>query len=161
MVRNARVLALVVLLGTAGCYEYHAVDPADAVMDTRVRATVSAEKAAELAPALRNVSTSLSGTLVERDGQSLLMEVPLLGTGTDGTDPLHTRVKLDPGDLVSLESRTLSKWRTATVVAALLAAVGTGWTVINGSANAVDKPGAGIDNARILVPIFRFTAGGG
>jgi len=144
----------------SGCYQYYAVNPADAVLDTRVRATVTAEKAAEVAPALNNVTRTLMGTLVDRDGQSLMIEVPLLGTGVDGTDPLHTRVELAPADLVSLESRTLSKWRTATVVVAVVAAVGAGWTVVNGSSRARERPGTGIDNARILRPVFSLKLGG-
>ena len=160
MARSAWVLALATVAMTTGCYVYHPVNPADAVLDTRVRATVSAEKAAELEPALRNVTTTIMGTLVARDGQALMLEVPLLGTGVDGADPLHTRVRLSPGDLVGLESRTLSKWRTGVVVGAFAGALVTGLSVFNGSARAVDKPGVGIDNARVSFPVFSLPFGG-
>jgi hypothetical protein len=158
-VRSAWLLALSMVAATTGCYSYHAVNPSDAVLDTRVRATVSAEKAAELATALNNVTPVIMGTLVERDGQTLMLEVPLLGTGVDGADPLHTRVRITPADLVTLESRTLSKLRTGIVLGAVVAAVGTGLTVFNGSSRAVDKPGTGVDNARILRPIFSVPLG--
>ena len=159
--RNAWLLTLSVLAATTGCYSYHAVNPADAVLDTRVRATVSAEKAAELAPALHNVTPVIMGTLMERDGQALVLEVPLMGTGVSPVDPLHARVRIEPADLVTLESRTLSKLRTGIVLGAVVAAVGTGLTLHNGSARAVDRPGTGVDNARILRPVFSVPLGGG
>ena len=78
--RGALILAL---LAANGCYVYQPVRPGDAMLDARVRATVSAEKAAELAPAMRGISTQLRGTLTERDAEGVLLEVPLFG-GTAG-----------------------------------------------------------------------------
>jgi hypothetical protein len=148
------------LTAVGGCYVYHPVQPADATLNTRVRATVSAEKAAELAPVLRNVTPEVTGTLVARDGTTLMLEVPLYGTGTDGVDPLHSRVQIQPGDLVSLESRAFSRWRTATVGAALVAAVVTGWAVANSGATPGDKQGNGQNNAVLTVPVFSLGLGG-
>jgi hypothetical protein len=157
--RAARVSALVSLMAACGCYVYHPIQPAAAPLNTRVRATVSAEKAAELAPVLRDVTPEVTGTLVSREGDALMLEVPLYGTGTDGVDPLHSRVEIRPGDLVSLESRTLSKWRTAAVVGVLAAAVVGSWSTITGQAQVTDKPGVGIDNAILSLPIFSLAAG--
>ena len=153
--RGALILAL---LAANGCYVYQPVRPGDAMLDARVRATVSAEKAAELAPAMRGISTQLRGTLTERDAEGVLLEVPLFG-GTAGmsSQALKNRVYVPFSDLVTLESRTLSKWRTFTVLGAVVAGVTAGWVIVDGGDPVADKPKTGTDNAMILrIPIGIF-----
>ena len=146
-------MAMVMVL--EGCYVYAPVRPADAVLETRVRATVSPEVAAELAPALRNVSTQLVGELTERSADAILVDVPLFGAAQGASRvPVHNRVRIPMDGLVSLESRRLSRWRTGVVLGSLVAAVTTGFVVISGDDVTNDKPKTGTDNAiRVRIPI--------
>ncbi len=151
--RWTRAILMTALLGAAGCYEYRSVRPADAMLDTRVRATVSPEKAAELEPALRNVTPTVTGKLIERTAGYLMMEVPIYGAGGSGSNEvLHNRVQIPFGDLVSLETRTLSTWRTVVAVGAVVAAASGTWAVVSAAnQSGPDKPGSGIDNAVITI----------
>lgn len=152
-----RWTVLAALMATGGCYVYEPVRPADAVLDARVRATVSATKAAELEPALRNISTQLHGTLTERDGTGVLLEVPLYDptVGTSGT-ALKNRIHISFDDLVTLESRSLSKWRTGAVVGALVAGITTTWVVVGGGDKTGDKEKPGVDNNVVIRIPLRF-----
>jgi len=126
-----------------------------------VRATVSPEKAAELEPVLRNVTPEVTGTLIERTPDHLMLEVPIYGAGGGvSNEVLHNRVEVDVSDLVSLETRTLSKWRTAVVVGAIVAATSSTYLVLSSNnQSGADKPGSGIDNA--VISIFRIPLGRG
>ena len=67
---------------------------------------------------------------------------------------LHNRVELKLDDLVSLETRSLSTWRTAVAVGAIVVAAGGTWAVLSAeNETGTDKPGTGIDNA--MISIFR------
>jgi hypothetical protein len=154
-----RMALLVALVSTGGCYEYHTVRPDDAVLDTRVRATVSPEKAAELEPVLRNVTPTVTGKLIERTPDHLLLEVPIYGAGGGvSNEVLHNRVEVDVGDLVSLQTRTLSTWRTLVAVGAVVAAAGGTYAVLDANnQSGPDKPGSDVNNA--VVSIFRIPLG--
>ena len=153
LVKRGLVFAMVMFTG--GCYAYTPVRPSDAVMDARVRATVSPVVAAEFASALRGTGSQVLGSLAGRDAQSILLDVPVY-SGTQGMSraPMNNRVRIPLDGLVALESRTLSKGRTAAVVGALVAGVTAGFVIINGDDESNDKPKTGTDNAlRIRIPI--------
>lgn len=155
-----RPVLLALLLSTGGCYEYHSVRPGDAVLQTRVRATVSPEKAAELAPVMRGVRPEVTGRLVERTGDHLMLEVPIYGASTAGmsSDVLHNRVEVKLDDLVTLETRTLSKWRTAVAIGSVVVAASGTWVALSAdNQTGGDKPGTGIDNN--LISIIRIPLG--
>lgn len=150
------MLASLFLLG--GCYEYHAVRPADAPLDARVRATVSAQQAAELAPVLRNVTPTVAGKLLERDANSILIEVPLYDPQAGmSSSPLHNRVRITMDNLVSLEDRTFSKWKTAVSLVAVAAGVTGAYIAVTGSEKAPDKGKTQTDNN--VISIFRIPFG--
>jgi Mg/Co/Ni transporter MgtE len=153
--RWMQVAVMAALLGSAGCYEYHSVRPADVALDGRVRATVAPNRAAELAPVLRSNTPTVSGKLIERDAEHILLSVPIYGAGgAVGSQVLHNRIRIPTADLVSLESRTLSGWRTGVAIGAVLAAAGATWAVLSAeNETGTDKPGTGIDNA--ILTIFR------
>ena len=147
----ACLAALVVL---SGCYTYTPVRPADAVLETRVRATVSPEQAAELAPVLRGVTPQVIGTLIERDGASVMLEVALRGAVGSGlsTQAIHNRVSIPFSDLVTLERRQFSTWRTAVSVGAVITAVAGSWAFIGGGSKIDDKQKTDVDSA--IIPLF-------
>lgn len=150
-----RILALLVMACTAsGCYVYQPVRPGDALVGSRVRATVSPEQAAELAPVLRNVTPQVTGTLIERSNGSIMLDVPLYGATSSGlsTQALNNRVAIPFADLVSLESRKLSRWRTALTLGAVAAGLTGAWVAATGDEGVNDKPKTGTDNA--VIPIF-------
>lgn len=147
------LVCLAVTVAMSGCYTYSPVRPADAVLNARVRATVSSAQAEELAQVLRSATSQVVGTLVERNDERVLLEVPLWAGGTGvSSQALHSRVSIPFSDLVSLESRTFSRWRTAVSVGAVVAAVAGSWTFIGGGTELGDKEKTGIDNA--IIPFF-------
>jgi len=149
------IVILAVLSSVGGCYTYQPIRPVDAVADSHVRATVSSKQAVELQPVLRNVTPQVVGTVVGLEGSSLLMDVPMVGQ-TPGVSraPVYNRVRLPLDDLVSLESRSLSRWRTGVTVGSVVAAVAAGWVVLSGETKVDDKGKTGTDNAvRIRIPI--------
>jgi hypothetical protein len=148
-----KTMLLGALLGANGCYVYEPVRPADAMLGARVRATVSPERAAELGPVLRDVTPQVSGRLVERSGEGLLLEVPLVGAapGSSASRRVHNRVMIPSADMVSLESRRFSTWRTVAMVGGIAAAVGGGWAIIDGGESSDDKEKGGVDNAIITI----------
>ncbi len=151
--KGGGLFALLVL--TSGCYVYQPVRPSDSVVGTKVRATVSARQAAELSPILRNVTTQVSGSLAQRDGESIMMDVALVGAMQGmSREPLRNRVRIPFGELVSLEERHLSTWRTVVTLGVLGAGVGTTWVLFSGDKAASEKPGTGTDNGiRIRIPV--------
>ena len=89
-----------------------------------------------------------------------MLEVPLHGAGVASTRPVYNRVSIPFTDLLALEGRSLSKWRTAVSVGAVVAAVAGGWSFLGGGDSSEDKPKTDIDNAvlpwfSISVPFFR------
>jgi hypothetical protein len=132
---------------------YEPVRPADAILDARVRATVTPEQAAELSDALRAISPQVTGRLVERSDQGVMLEVPLYGSVQGSSRALYNRVSIPFSDLVGLESRKLSTWRTAVSLGAVVAGVAGGWAFVGGSDSVEDKPKTDIDNA--IITIFR------
>lgn len=154
--KRSALLASLFVVG--GCYEYHPVRPADAPLDARVRATVSAQQAAELAPVLRNVTPTVAGTLLERDANSILIEVPLYdATAGMSSTPLHNRVRITMDNLVSLEDRKLSKWKTAVSLAAVAAGVTGAYIAVTGAENPPEKDKTGTNNN--VISIFRIPIG--
>lgn len=154
MVGRRVLVLLAVGLTASGCYVYQPVRPGDAPVGSRVRATVSPEQAAELAPVLRNVTPQVTGTLVQRSSGSIMLDVPLYGATASGlsTQALNNRVAIPFTDLVTLESRTLSTWRTAAAIGAIAAGLTGAWVAVTGNQKVNDKPKTGTDNA--VIPIF-------
>lgn len=150
-----RVVLMAVLVSTGGCYAYTPVRPSDAMMNTRVRATVSPGVAAEVAPAFRGAGSQLAGSLAGRDAEGILLDVPVFSNAQGmSRTPVNNRVRIPLDGLVALEARTLSKWRTGVVMGAVVAGVTSGFVILGGDGDANDKPKTGTDNAiRIRIPI--------
>lgn len=147
------LVCLVTLVAASGCFTYSPVRPADAMLDTRVRATVSSAQAEELAQALRSATPQVVGTLVERDDEGIMLEVPVWGsTAAGSSQALRNRVSISFSDLVSFEKRTFSPWRTAVSVGAVVAAVTGSWAFIGGGSKIEDKQKTDVDSA--VIPWF-------
>lgn len=144
----------------ASCYTYRPSELSEVHPDARVRLSVTARRALELEEALRDARRSFNATyLGETDGR-LLFSVPLLNPmpGTS-RQAVRNRVTVSPSDVTAMEVRELSKWRTATVIAAGVLAVGYGaWEAFSGHKDPrpEDKP-PGVDNT--LVPLISIPIG--
>ena len=156
---GAATLAVGGVVLLSGCYTYRPADLGEIRPDSRVRVTVSTERAVELEPVMRDVRRQFVATYLGEQGSSLLMAVPLLG-GDPGTvtRAVHNRVDIPRADVVALETRELSTWRTVAVAGVLAALVGYGgYEVFNSGDDAEGKPKPGTDNA--WVPLIRVPVG--
>jgi hypothetical protein len=150
-----RVLLGVVPLLSA-CYTYATIDPVAARPGDGVRARISQQAAARLAPLLgTGESRVLAGKLVENHDGDLIVEVPAVvevGVGSS-IQSLYQRVSLARGEVIELEARRLDRFRTGAVAAA--AAVVVTGAVIKAAAGGRGKeaiPGGGGTDTRIPVP---------
>ena len=115
----------------------------DKVLGSRigVRARVSSTAAERVAPLLgMSDARVLTGTLVDNQSGTLIVEVPTIAQATVGTggQALYQRISIAPSDLVELESRKLDRKRTGIVVGAA--------AIVGGSvAIAALKGGPGLD----------------
>jgi hypothetical protein len=111
---------------TAACYSYHPIEPATAPAGIDVRARITGAAFDRVAPLLGTFdSRILVGNVVENANGALTLEVPNGAAPNISADVVqtHARVPLSPGDLVSLEQRTLSVPRTVLLTAGIAAVV--------------------------------------
>jgi hypothetical protein len=149
-------LALVGLCTVLGaCHSYFPARVEDVVPQERVRVTVSVDQAQELQTVLRGEVRSFSGTVVEpvANGQ-VLLEVPLRTEQAGmSSAPLMNRVRLPLEDIIQVERRQFSRWKTG----ALLGVVGVaaGYVIYDAFKAETAKPGDGdrgeVDNQRIIL----------
>lgn len=156
-----RMLSLAALTAAAGCYTYAPARPADVVPESRVKVTVTPARAAALAEGLRGSVPTFNATYVSNENGSLLFSVPLRGAQPGlSTRGVTNRVTVPTDDIVSLETRSLSRWRTATVVALGLTVLGFGVEEAFSGRDDVEGNDRGeVDN--ILVPLFSLPVGWG
>ena len=140
------------LLACGGCYAYAPIESAAIRPGMSVRARLSASASERLAPILGTDSRLLTGTVIEANAGSMLVEVAIpaqAGLGSTA-QTLHQRVNIARGDLTELEGRSLNRTRTALIVGA--AAVVTAGAVKGAldSGPALDRPptGSGTDSRR-------------
>lgn len=144
----------------SGCYTYRPAELSEVAPETRVRLTVSARQALELEEALRETSRTFNATYMGQNEGQLLFSVPILNPMPGmSSQAVNNRVSVPQGEITSLELRELSTWRTASVIAAGVLAVGFGaWEVFGANNNGrdEDKP-PDVNNVRI--PLFSFPVG--
>lgn len=117
--RVVPAIPLLLLALLSGCYSLVPVNPESAAVPMRVRAHITPEAAARIAPALGEPREELDGRLVERAPDGLYIEVRSgeLQSGF-GTTALTQRFLLAPTDLVALQRRQLDRNRTALLAGA-------------------------------------------
>ena len=142
-----------------GCYSYAPIEPGTAPVGTEVRAHISGAASDRIAPIINSFNTRvLTGKVDENKGGDMVLEVPtgaLLNTG-DVVAPLVSRVPLQRGDFVQLETRRLDGVRTGLVIGGIAAAVGVASYFVSGGrsrGSAPPNPGEGPPINRI--PIVR------
>lgn len=144
-------LAILVSVAFAGCYTYRPATQAQIAPRQDVRVTVSNTQQAELADVLHTGSPSFAATYLEAENGEMLFSVPLRNP-TPGmrTTTLRNRISIPSSDVVQIERRELSVWRTAALAAAIAAGVSTAAVIaFDGNNSARDGKRGGIDNNRI------------
>ncbi len=159
-IRHMQRLALLMPALLAGCYTYAPVPSSSLSPGTGVRARVSATAAERVAPLL-GVSDArvLTGTLIDNQSGTLIVEVPTLAQASVGTggQSLNQRISIAPTDLVEIESRKLDRQRTGLVVgvAAIVAASAT-VAALKGGPGLDRPPGGSSSDAKIPFWRLRF-----
>lgn len=119
--RARRVAATVLLIPAAGgCYRYHSAATESVTVGMQVRARLSlraAERIAEVVVATDEGGRVVEGRLLENERTSLVMLVPTAG-GVMNSARLGQRLRLEPGDILELESKHLDRRRTGLLVGA-------------------------------------------
>ena len=117
---SMRALSLfpLLLFLTAGCYTYSEVPVQNAAPGASVRARVSGTEADRLEAVLGRDGRVLEGSVVENNGEELLLAVRSATTAAGtSTDRLYQRLTIPGSEIVELEARRIDPWRTAGVVA--------------------------------------------
>lgn len=123
-----RRFPLLLLPGLAACYTYVPIEPAAVGPGASVRVRVSTAAAARIAPLLGGAdSRVVAGTMIENSPAGMVVEIATIDPADAGSSfqPLHQRVSIARNELVELETRTLDRFRTGTVAAAVAIVVGT------------------------------------
>lgn len=153
-----RRLLLATVLATAGCQTFQPISYDQVAPGERVRARVNSAWADSLDALLQRDGRVVEGTVVDKPGGSLLLEVPVQNElrGME-FQTLSQRVLIPREGFVELELRELDRGRTVGVVALAGAAVGifvaqqltkdTGGNRLPG--------GGGPSEGRISHPFFR------
>jgi hypothetical protein len=154
--RRARWLALPLV---AGCYTYAPIREVSVAPGTDVRAHVTVEASARVAPLLGvTEARDLTGTVVSNDNGSLVIEVPtIVQSGVNrATQSLFQRVAVAPADVLELQTRRLNSVRTGLGVAAVAALAGVviahQFTKSGGS----ESPPGGDPGTETRIPVLRF-----
>lgn len=123
--RFLRCAALVLLVSSAGCFNYYPSSVAELTPGQTVRAYVSREQASELNALIGLQGRELVGKVVTRNGDGLLLEVPAVAAhqGPAGR-MLNQRVAVPASALLEIEERRLNGWKTALVAGGITAAIG-------------------------------------
>ena len=152
-------LALFAPALVAGCYTYAPVQSSTLAPGTGVRARVSASAAERVAPLL-GVSDArvLTGTLIDNQSGTLIVEVPTLAQASIGTSgqTLNQRISITPGDLVEIESRKLDRQRTGIVVGAVaVVGISAATAALKGGPGLDRPPGGTSSDSRIPIKLWR------
>ena len=153
-----RISTLVLPL-CAACYSYQPIRPADAAQGMSVRADISNETSARIAPLLGLSDVhSLTGTVIDNTNGTMIIEVPTVVQAgeNNAVQSLYQRVTVRPGDVLGLQSRRLERTRTALLVAAgALAAGSYAVSALKGNPG-IETSSRNTTGTETRIPLFRF-----
>jgi hypothetical protein len=156
--RVTRISVLAILTLSAACYRYTPASVDAVPPDTDVRARLSAAEADRLSEYMPAESRVLEGKVLERNGDSILLLVPVLSElRGNRVQTLHQRLEVSRSGIVDLELRQLDRGKTGLIMAGGVAAVAAVVvnSVILGASSDRDRPGNGGSELVIRLP-FRF-----
>ena len=118
-----RALCATVAVLSLGCYTYVPATMNAVPVGARVRALLSSEAEAALHDSLGLDLRTLSGTLVERQDTRLLFQVRTAsGSPAFGGQPLYQRIAVNSQDVLRVDVRRTSGFKTGALLAALAGA---------------------------------------
>lgn len=123
---RTRVFVPMLLVGVcAGCFRYTPASVSDVAPGETVRARVSREQARQFEGMAGLQGRELVGRVVSTDPERLMLEVRAvaLEQGNAGRT-LNQRVAVPLSEVMDLELRTISVWKTTLVTVGITAAVG-------------------------------------
>ena len=136
---GSSAIALVV-----ACYRYVPASLAVVPSGSAVRATLSTEAQLALRDSLGLGRQTVQGTLVERDGDRLLLAVRTDAAGwRAGAPALYQRIAVTPRDVLQVEVKRLQRGRTAGLFAVLAAAATISVIELTRRGNPGTPPGGG------------------
>lgn len=125
--RGRVFVVLALLAATAGCYRYAPAEPTAVAPESEIRVTLSDEGYRRVLPQAPSVGTqTVEGRFVALTDDTLVMSV-WIGEAYKGTpfETTYQRVPLPRVDVVAVEDRKLSKWRTGVLAAGTVALIVT------------------------------------
>jgi hypothetical protein len=107
------------------CYSYQPIEPAAAPVGTEVRAHISGAASDRIAPMIGEFNKRvLTGTVEENKDGAVTLEVQSgAAQNTAEITPLFQRVPLQRDDVTQLETRTLNRAKTTTLISAFAVGV--------------------------------------
>ncbi len=157
--RTWRGLLPAVCCLAAGCYTYRAADPAELQPSAEVRARLTPDEAVRLGSIVPVDQRFLEGTVVERNGDSLMLLVPV-SSELRGVriETLHQRVQLPVAGIASVDLKRLDRARTGLLIggAAVAVAAATIAALNAGGSSERPNPGPGPGENRFVIPLLRF-----
>ncbi|MGD2068584.1 MAG: hypothetical protein PVI57_07850 [Gemmatimonadota bacterium] len=116
-------LILLLAVGTVGCYN-HRVVPLDEVRaGSEVRVRVSTDEAERLEREAQVPDRVFRAEVLEAEPDALLLQLPVPGSGLNGSEPIYNRVRIPSGEMLEVEVRELSKPKTFGLIGVGVAAV--------------------------------------
>lgn len=158
LARGLQAAGLAAVLLFAGCYRLVPVSPESATPPMRVRAYLTPEATARMAPVLGEARAELDGRLVERTPQGIFLEVRA-GEIQQGmaSEVLTQRLLLAPADVVGLQRRELDRGRTALVAGAGAAVLGAVvYDMLTGESGGTGRPPGGGGPPEVRIPLLAF-----
>ena len=158
IMKRSRIATVALLpLLSGACHAYSSTTVGAVSSGDRVRALLTQEQFAEFEEHLLGGDRRIEGTVVEADGEGMLLEVPIV-TVERGIrlDSYHQRLQVPATGVADLEIQSLDRLRTYTLVG--LAAAGVGAIVwdqlFSGSRRGGDKPpGPPEENVMIVLQL--------
>jgi hypothetical protein len=140
---------------TAGCYKYVPSSVGEVSPGTPVRVRLTAVEAGRLVDQRLTDARLLTGTLVEGDGENLLVDTSIGHNDAErGMRSVVQRLAVPTHEVLEIEQRQLDKGRTGLVVGAGTVALGVVIALQSrGGSGRSDTPGGGTQEAR-RVPIL-------
>jgi hypothetical protein len=149
--RTAIPVAALALL--TGCFSYIPARPGEVEAGVDVRARVSPDAGARIAPLLGATDARrLDGKLITNGADTIIVEVPtvMLDNREFGRTP-NQRVSIPRSDLVELEVRKLDRWRTMGLFGGAAVVLGVTLTkALNGEPGKEPLPGGGGTDAIVF-----------
>lgn len=158
------VLAGCLCLLSAGCYTYRPVDFDEVRVDSDVRARLTARQVDELNGVLPSESRVIEGRVLEENGSSYLLLVPVLAELRGARiETINQRLDIPRSGIVELEMRELDRLRTGIAIGAGAAVLGfVAWRSLRDPAlGDSDPPGGPNDFVGFRIPFGFGPAGHG